>query len=120
MAKPRLKITQVRSSIGRQADQRKTLIGLGLNKTFLGKDPFTNEQIYSAPFEPKISFTHNFQKGGENDKNNPNGAVKNIAGIFNEKKNVLGMMPHPERMIDKYLSGEDGSLFFENLLGNLN
>ena len=28
------------------------------------------------------------------------------------------MMPHPERMIDKYLSGEDGSLFFENLLGN--
>jgi len=28
-------------------------------------------------------------------------------------------MPHPERMIDKYLSGEDGSLFFENLLGNL-
>ncbi|NCW59213.1 MAG: oxidoreductase [Proteobacteria bacterium] len=35
------------------------------------------------------------------------------------KKNVLGMMPHPERMIDKYLSGEDGSLFFENLIGNL-
>ena len=29
------------------------------------------------------------------------------------------MMPHPERMIDKYLSGEDGSLFFENLLGNI-
>ena len=44
----------------------------------------------------------------------------NIAGIINKNKNVLGMMPHPERMIDKYLSGEDGSLFFENLLGNLN
>ena len=29
------------------------------------------------------------------------------------------MMPHPERMIDKYLSGEDGSVFFENLIGNL-
>ena len=38
--------------------------------------------------------------------------------LVNEKKNVLGMMPHPERMIDNYLSGEDGSLFFENLLGN--
>ena len=54
----------------------------------------------------------------ENDKNNPNGAINNIAGIFNKHKNVLGMMPHPERMIDQYLSGEDGSLFFENLLGN--
>ena len=53
------------------------------------------------------------------DENNPNGAIKNIAGILNDKKNVLGMMPHPERMIDKYLSGEDGSLFFENLIGNL-
>jgi phosphoribosylformylglycinamidine synthase len=29
------------------------------------------------------------------------------------------MMPHPERMIDSYLSGEDGSIFFENLIGNL-
>ena len=57
-------------------------------------------------------------KGLENEDNNPNGALNNIAGIFNKNKNVLGMMPHPERMIDKYLSGEDGSLFFENLLGN--
>ena len=33
-------------------------------------------------------------------KNNPNGSIKNIAGIFNKEKNILGMMPHPERMID--------------------
>src|SRR5210317_713050 len=39
--------------------------------------------------------------------------------FFNKEKNVLGMMPHPERMIDKYLSGEDGSLFFNNLLNNI-
>jgi len=58
-------------------------------------------------------------KGVSNDKNNPNGALLNIAGIFNKKKNILGMMPHPERMIDKYLSGEDGSLFFKNLINNL-
>ena len=43
-------------------------------------------------------------KGVSNDKNNPNGTLMNIAGIFNKKKNILGMMPHPERMIDKYLS----------------
>ena len=50
---------------------------------------------------------------------NPNGSIKNIAGIFNKQKNVLGMMPHPERMIDKSLSGEDGSIFFKNLINNL-
>ena len=51
--------------------------------------------------------------------NNPNGSIKSIAGIFNKEKNVLGMMPHPERMIDPALSGEDGSFFFENLINNL-
>ena len=54
-----------------------------------------------------------------NDENNPNGALKNIAGIFSKKKNILGMMPHPERMIDKYLSSNDGNFFFENLFENL-
>ena len=57
--------------------------------------------------------------GKIDEKSNPNGAIKNIAGIFNDKKNILGMMPHPERMIDQYLSGEDGSIFFENLIRNL-
>ena len=59
-------------------------------------------------------------KDGEiNDSSNPNGAIKNIAGIFNKQKNILGMMPHPERMIDDYLSGDDGSIFFQNLISNL-
>ena len=52
--------------------------------------------------------------GADNEEFNPNGAIKNIAGVFNKNKNVLGMMPHPERMIDKYLSGEDGSIFLIN------
>ena len=50
---------------------------------------------------------------------NPNGSLNDIAAICSSNGNILGMMPHPERMIDKYLTGEDGSLFFENLLGNL-
>ena len=58
--------------------------------------------------------------GDVSEKNNPNGALENIAGIFNKEKNILGMMPHPERMIDKSLSGEDGSIFFKNLLQNIN
>ncbi len=79
----------------------------------------SRDEIKSLEDNNQIAVTYCDQKGLENDENNPNGALKNIAGIFNKNKNVLGMMPHPERMIDKYLSGEDGSLFFENLLGNL-
>ena len=79
----------------------------------------SESEIKSLEDNDQIAVTYCSQNGDENDDNNPNGAIKNIAGIFNKNKNVLGMMPHPERMIDKYLSGEDGSLFFENLLGNL-
>jgi len=67
----------------------------------------------------QIIFKYCNQNGEVNNETNPNGSIENIAGITNVQGNVLGMMPHPERMIDKYLSGEDGSLFFENLLGNL-
>ena len=80
----------------------------------------SKDEIKSLEDNNQIAVTYCDQKGVENDENNPNGALKNIAGILNKNKNVLGMMPHPERMIDKFLSGEDGSLFFENLLGNLN
>ena len=78
----------------------------------------SKDEVKSLEDNRQIAVTYCDEKGIENDQENPNGAIKNIAGIFNKNKNVLGMMPHPERMIDKYLSGEDGSLFFENLLGN--
>ena len=80
----------------------------------------SNDEMKSLEDNNRIAVTYCNKNGDESDENNPNGAIKNIAGIFNNKKNVLGMMPHPERMIDKYLSGEDGSLFFENLLRNFN
>ena len=51
-----------------------------------------------------------------NEKSNPNGAMDNIAGIFNEKKNILGMMPHPERMVDKLISNDDGVNLFSSLI----
>ena len=79
----------------------------------------TKNELSTLEDNDQIAVTYCDEKGLENNDNNPNGAINNIAGIFNKSKNVLGMMPHPERMIDKYLSGEDGSLFFENLLGNL-
>ena len=55
-------------------------------------------------------------KGDINSKSNPNGSLNNIAGIFNKNKNILGMMPHPERMTDKIFSDEDGLPLFLSLL----
>ena len=50
---------------------------------------------------------------------NPNGALGNIAGIYNEKLRVLGLMPHPERLADPLLGGTDGMPMFESLAGSL-
>jgi len=50
---------------------------------------------------------------------NPNGSARNIAGILNEKRNVLGLMPHPERVVDPLLGGTDGRAMFEGLLESL-
>ena len=55
-------------------------------------------------------------KGNIDSQVNPNGSINNIAGIFNKNKNILGMMPHPERMSDKLLSGEDGLGLFLSLM----
>ena len=78
----------------------------------------SDDELKSLEDNNQIAVTYCGEDGTENETTNPNGAIKNIAGIFNKNKNVLGMMPHPERMIDKYLSGEDGSLFFKNILDN--
>ncbi|HUH77784.1 MAG TPA: phosphoribosylformylglycinamidine synthase subunit PurQ, partial [Devosia sp.] len=48
---------------------------------------------------------------------NPNGSLNDIAGIFNETKNVLGLMPHPENLIEAAHGGSDGRALFEGLLG---
>lgn len=47
---------------------------------------------------------------------NPNGSLENIAGIVNRKRNVFGLMPHPDRAADKRTGGEDGKLIFESML----
>ena len=79
----------------------------------------SDEELMDIEENNQIALTYCNSDGKSSENYNPNGAIKNIAGIFNKEKNVLGMMPHPERMIDKYLSGEDGSVFFENLISNV-
>ena len=79
----------------------------------------SKEQLKEIEDNNQIALSYSDINGVVNENNNPNGSIKNIAGIFNKEMNVLGMMPHPERMIDPILSGEDGSLFFKNLINNL-
>ena len=56
-------------------------------------------------------------EGGEIANNaNPNGSTQNIAGVYNETKTVLGLMPHPERLADPALGGEDGRGIFDSLV----
>lgn len=64
----------------------------------------------------QIIFKYCDSLGNVNDQDNPNGALLNIAGITNSKKNVFGMMPHPERAADRFLANEDGRSILESLL----
>ena len=52
-------------------------------------------------------------------RDNPNGSTAAIAGVLGEARNVLGLMPHPERAIEPLLGGSDGRRLFESLLGAL-
>ena len=79
----------------------------------------SEDELKSLEDNNQIAAFYCSSDGKVDDKSNPNGAINNIAGIFNKKKNILGMMPHPERMIDQSLSGEDGSIFFKNLINNI-
>ena len=79
----------------------------------------SDQELKSINDNNQIAINYCNKKGDILEESNPNGSISNIAGIFNKEKNILGMMPHPERMIDSYLSGKDGSIFFENLIGNL-
>ena len=64
----------------------------------------------------QILFKYSDKEGNITDKSNPNGSVMNIAGICNKRRNVFGMMPHPERASDGELNNQDGRLLFESIL----
>tara|TARA_A100001011_G_scaffold252353_1_gene260538 strand:- start:913 stop:1590 length:678 start_codon:yes stop_codon:yes gene_type:complete len=63
-----------------------------------------------------ITFKYCDSKGTSNELSNPNGSLNNIAGILNNDRNILGMMPHPERMADQLISNEDGINLFSSIL----
>ncbi|MFL2889594.1 MAG: phosphoribosylformylglycinamidine synthase subunit PurQ [Pelagibacteraceae bacterium] len=76
----------------------------------------SQEHLKELENKELIAFKYCDKNGQINENSNPNGSLNNIAGIFNEKKNILGMMPHPERMVNKIISNEDGLNLFSSLL----
>jgi phosphoribosylformylglycinamidine synthase len=81
---------------------------------------FTDEKtLKNLEDNDQIAFRYCDENGNVNDQSNPNGALANIAGIFNKEKNVLGMMPHPERAADKENGNVDGLFILNSLLKSL-
>jgi len=94
-------------------------------KTNIAKMPIAhNEGNYFASDETlkkivdndQVAFKYCNQEGAITSKSNPNGSLENIAGILNDKKNVLGLMPHPERAAESALGCDDGKYIFESIL----
>lgn len=77
------------------------------------------ETLAQMRINGQILFRYCDENGVVSELFNPNGAVENIAGICNERKNVFGMMPHPERASDDELGNTDGRLIFESLIKHI-
>ncbi len=64
----------------------------------------------------QIIFQYSNPIGQINQESNPNGSILNIAGICNKNGNVLGLMPHPERVSEHMLGGIDGKKIFNSII----
>jgi phosphoribosylformylglycinamidine synthase len=76
----------------------------------------TPEDLHALEAEDRIAFRYATPAGEITAEANPNGSLQNIAGILNEKRNVLGMMPHPDRSSEKLLGSSDGWKIFASMI----
>ena len=74
-----------------------------------------DETIRRVEGEGRVAFRYCDEAGHVGGAANPNGSTHDIAGIYSEKLNVLGMMPHPENLIDPLVGGTDGRGLFESM-----
>lgn len=79
-----------------------------------------DETLKKLEDNDQVAFRYVDKQSNATEKSNPNGSQNNIAGIINERGNVLGMMPHPERFIETIQGGTDGRGFFESMIKSLN
>src|SRR5271155_5785424 len=77
------------------------------------------ETLATLKADNRIVFRYSDEVGAVNAATNPNGSLDNIAGILNEGRNVLGMMPHPDRSSEQLLGSSDGFKIFQSMVGAL-
>lgn len=77
----------------------------------------SDDELKALEDSGQVVFRYCNQDGELSDTANVNGSMHSIAGIINAGGNVLGLMPHPERLIEDILGGDDGRVLFEGLLG---
>ncbi len=81
---------------------------------------FASEEVLDRLEENRqVVFRYCDVEGRITEEANPNGSARNIAGIVNERRNVLGMMPHPDRCAEPVLGRSDGRYVFESILDHL-
>ncbi|WP_138430885.1 phosphoribosylformylglycinamidine synthase subunit PurQ [Fodinibius saliphilus] len=78
-----------------------------------------DDQLKSLQDNDQIVFRYCDAAGNATKEANFNGSIDNIAGICNKQRNVLGMMPHPERAVEKLIGSDDGKKIFESILNEL-
>jgi phosphoribosylformylglycinamidine synthase len=64
----------------------------------------------------QVVFRYTIRDGSDDAAGNPNGSMNNIAGICNRERNVVGLMPHPERAVEPALGSADGLVIFESMV----
>jgi len=79
----------------------------------------TPEELQALEAQDRVVFRYTTPKGYVTLEANPNGSLNNIAGILNEGRNVLGMMPHPDRSSEKLLGSADGWKIFASMIESL-
>ena len=77
------------------------------------------DTLKSIEDNDQVVFRYSDAEGRITKEANPNGSLNNIAGIVNEQRNVLGMMPHPDRSSEQILGSGDGKLIFESMVNAL-
>jgi phosphoribosylformylglycinamidine synthase I len=84
-----------------------------------GRYTADEETLNRLEGEGRVVFRYAGGPGDADEWWSPNGAMRAIAGIVNERGNVLGMMPHPERAVEDLLGSDDGLALFESILGQV-
>ncbi|HSV75609.1 MAG TPA: phosphoribosylformylglycinamidine synthase subunit PurQ [Bacteroidales bacterium] len=111
-----------------RTETKKTIFTSGLNVGQVLKIPIAHGEgryfapddvLYNMNKKDQILFRYCNESGLPTEDANPNGSIQNIAGVCNVKRNVFGMMPHPERAADPELGNTDGRILFDSVVGML-